>query len=373
MLTGHQLTLRYQVTRRNAPPPLHLLSSRLDRHQQCDIMAPATAAPDTGPAIDPDTYIPVGCLVTSSSQDLKPSLAWQSLHELSQARWIRVQQLVRVDELFTVARVYVLPDDMENARVNRSSALLRRKRRELLASLDVSAKTWDASVSNGHQATLKRIDDDDNAAHQDMSLLQMFNSIPSPTPDIAAIKDPLSRSFMSNLLASTVDNLVTELYPYQCRSAALMHQRETAPARYPDPRYREVLDQSSKVYYYDSATGEIRREPRHYDASRGGILAEEMGAGKTLICLALIAATKHQSAEVPDLYQGNNTTIRPRIASLMDMAAAVATKHACPWGSYLDSGYEHCIQAIKRNPGWYHLPRPQSRRRTRTSLTTKST
>lgn len=315
----------------------------------------------TTPEISPAAYIPVGCLVFSSDA---PSPSVLAIADLSKAGWIRVEHIANINGSFTT-RVYVLPDDVQNARLPRSDPRLRRARNELVASLDFSLDSWNATGLANHlqrQPSLAHHHFDD----QNMSLLQMFNAIPSPAPDTTIVINSVPRQFMSNLLASAVDGLITEMYPYQSRSAALMLQRETAPAKYPDSRLCKVFDQNRDPYYYDSVTGEIRKEPRYYDASRGGILAEEMGSGKTLICLALIAATRHQPAAVPDLYQGNNVTIRPRVGSLMDMAAAVVTKNFCPWPIYLDPGYGHCIQAIKRNPGWYCLPRPAPRRPSRT-------
>lgn len=330
-------------------------------------MATTAATPEISPA----AYIPVGCFVFPSDA---PSPSVLAITDLSKAGWIRVQHIVNIDGSFTT-RVYLLPDDVQNARLPRSDPRLRRSRNDLVASLDFSLDSWNATGLASHHprqpfpSPAPTPDASSLADHhiedQNTTLLQMFNSIPSPAPDTTTITDQVSHQFMSNLLASAVDALTTEMYPYQSRSAALMLQRETAPAKYPDPRLCKVLDQNRDPYYYDSVTGEIRKESRYYDASRGGILAEEMGSGKTLICLALIAATRHQPAAIPELYQGNNVTIRPRVGSLMDMAAAVATKNACPWPIYLDPGYGHCIEAINRNPGWYYLPRPQPRRPSR--------
>lgn len=205
----------------------------------------------------------------------------------------------------------------------------------------------------------------DNVPDRDMSLLEMFNTIPSPKPDIKVLQDYDSREAMANLLSSTVEGLKTEMYPYQCRSAALMLQREEEPGHVLDPRHVQVVDQHGKPWYYDPSTGEARREPRRYDRICGGILAEEMGSGKTLIALALIAATRDQPAVIPELYRTGNITVRPIIGSLMDMAASVATKSGVSWKRYIDSRYGNCIRAIERNPAWYYLPRPQGARASR--------
>lgn len=102
-----------------------------------------------------------------------------------------------------------------------------------------------------------------------------------------------------------------------------MLQRETEPGRVVDPRLRPALDQSGRPWYYDEVSGLVLKEPRFYDGARGGILAEEMGTGKTLICLALILSTKSEPSKPPDPFVAE-TPPRLRIASLMDMAAATA-------------------------------------------------
>lgn len=312
-------------------------------------------------------YIPFGCLVYLLHE--RDNIL-RRFKGLSSNEWIQVESLVSKDDANKgITRVHLLANDSGNRRINRSSPTLKRRKRELLSLLDFSPATWAGLSQHNGASKSPRLTARAQATagedEEDMSLLKMFNNIPSPDPDIETIEDDLPREFMANLLASAVDGLVTEMYPYQCRSAALMHQREVHSGRFLDPRLVEAADQAGGVYYHNSVTGDVFREPRYYDTVRGGILAEEMGAGKTLICLALIAATKHQPASVPDLYQGNNTTIRSKVGSLMDMAAAVATKHACPWKSYIDQRYEHCIKAIEENPGWYCLPRPVSRRLSR--------
>lgn len=316
-------------------------------------------------------YIPFGSLVypLDELQDIS-----RRYRTLTSSEWIRFEPLSLANpssghDTVGITRVFVLANDADNGRISRSNPVLRRRKKGLFEALDFSSATWNGSPSHDVRSNFPTLSSRAQATvagdEEEMSLLNMFNTIPSPSPDVEAIQDDLPREFMSNLLASAVDDLVTEMYPHQCRSAALMHQREVQPNQLLDPRLIEVLDQDGVIYYYNPVTGDAFREPRYYDTVCGGILAEEMGAGKTLICLALIAATKHQPASVPDIFQDNNVTVRPKIASLMDMAATVATKHACPWKRYLDPRYELCIKAIQDNPGWYHRPRPESRRASR--------
>ncbi|KAJ4396368.1 hypothetical protein N0V93_000587 [Gnomoniopsis smithogilvyi] len=311
-----------------------------------------------------EDLIPAGCLVYPLDQSDKVSRRYR---DLVSNKWIRLKTVASDDENVAITQVYLLPDDQAKSRIDRSNSHLRQKKKTLLSELDFSAATWYGASKppNGPSkfpslspaARLAVAGDDEN-----ISLLRMFNSIPSPEPDVNIIDDDFDREFMSDLLASAVNGLTTELYPYQCRSAAMMHQKEVQAAQLLDPRLIEVLDQDGGIYYYNAVTGDAFREPRYYDAVRGGILAEEMGSGKTLICLALIAATRDQPAYAPDIYQGNNITIRPKLGSLMDMAAAVATKFANPWKRRIPPWHKHKLNALKRNPGWYYLPRAESRR-----------
>ncbi|ROW00301.1 hypothetical protein VMCG_07275 [Cytospora schulzeri] len=317
-------------------------------------------------------YMPVGCLVYPLV-DLPKAL--RPFNTLAKHKWIRIESIIsNDDENIGISRIFVLPDDSFNGTISRTDPTLRKKKQALLSSLDYSSATWNG-LSN-HDGSLRfptlsprakkardRLVSHD--AGEDIPLLKIFNTIPSPRPNVRSVEDGLPKEIMSELLSSTVEGLTTEMYPYQCRSAALMYQKEVHPGHVLDPRLVEVIDQDGKTWYYNSVESGAFREPRYYDGIRGGILAEEMGSGKTLICLALIAATRHQPAAVPDVYQGNNGTVRPRIGSLVDMAAAVATNHAAPWKRYIDPANVHCIRALERNPGWYHLPAPEIMRMSR--------
>lgn len=319
----------------------------------------------TSHGFEPDSnhYIAAGCLVCKHVND-----AIRPYSKLLDRKWVRFETTTACDdESVAVIRVHVLPDDSFNSLILRDDPLLRGKKKALLASLDYSLSTWRGLTKHGASLDFPPLSTQGDGADKDTSLLEMFNTIPSPKPDIKLLQDYDSRQAMANLLSSTVEGLETELYPYQCRSAALMLQREEEPGHVLDPRLVQVMDQHGKPWFYDSNTGEARIEPRHYDRICGGILAEEMGSGKTLIALALIAATKDQPAVIPEIYRTGNINIRPKIGSLMDMAASVATKTGVSWKRYIDSRYVNCIRAIERNPAWYHLPRPTGARAFRRS------
>ncbi|KAL7422461.1 hypothetical protein Q5752_003109 [Cryptotrichosporon argae] len=92
------------------------------------------------------------------------------------------------------------------------------------------------------------------------------------------------------------DGVRTLLHRYQIRSVARMLKMESQPGKMVDPHLVPVPEAGTwRTYYLNPTTMDVRLEPPRYALSRGGILCEQMGVGKTLMCLALIVATRHQA------------------------------------------------------------------------------
>ncbi|KAK3694130.1 P-loop containing nucleoside triphosphate hydrolase protein [Podospora appendiculata] len=263
-------------------------------------------------------------------------------------------------------RLYVLPDDRYNRQVPRTNRTLLKARLALMKELDLSRSTWQGatdistcSIPLGISTPPLAPDEDPDGKEQ--SLLQLFNSINSPDPRPSDVEDINCRDAMFSLLESRIPGLKTTLYPYQRRSAALMLQREVQTRKVIDPRLVKAHDQRGAPYYYDAVAGTCLREPRYYDSPCGGILAEEMGSGKTLICLALVLATKHLPSRIPAAHWDPSPKERRRIGSLADMAAACITRHSVPTLALEkieqnDFEYAMCLQAIGRNKASYAVP-----------------
>ncbi|KAI1430123.1 SNF2 family N-terminal domain-containing protein [Xylaria sp. FL1777] len=340
-------------------------------------------------------YIPVGCLLIdvdqhptlSTALNLVPTRQWYFFSRKSdslsvppalpaelQHALLTTPALVQFSSLWTQAwiqlayatqpastssrrlgrvRVYVLPHDVNRSTQSTRSELIR-SMSTLLHQVEYSQECWQGKDIYTPQ-TQPATDNRPDIINYDGSLLTLFNHIPSPDPRPEMTSDRDLRWAMQCLLESQIPGLVTTLYPYQGRSAALMLQRELEPGRVIDPRLRPVLDQSGQAWYCDEVSGLVLKEPRFYDGARGGILAEEMGIGKTLICLALILSTKSEPSKPPDPFIAE---IPPRqgIGSLMDMAAAAANKYSIAWKPYFEAcatqlGYEYqnCIGALTRH------------------------
>ncbi|KAK7752840.1 hypothetical protein SLS62_005182 [Diatrype stigma] len=343
-------------------------------------------------------YIPAGCLdVPSNSPDLPPEIwmlaaleGWKffscaqdhnlipeasrllpifqqallqtpALHPflgLWKKQWIQLSfRATPGPDAVGRVRVYILPHDTTRGRTSGTeSEKLTKTIPKLISSLDYSSHSWEGQANAIRQTQPLPFG---NSAlpidgHSSPSLLDMFNNVPSPRPDPNIVVSPDTRNTMQCLLESKISGLTTTLYPYQRNSAALMLQREMEPRRVIDPRLKSSLDQTGKPWYFDTVTGLVLREPNYYDAPRGGILAEEMGTGKTLICLALILATRQEPTRAPEPFIPE-TPHRTKKASLMDMAAATANKASVAWKPYFEAcraqlglDYENCISALEK-------------------------
>lgn len=273
-------------------------------------------------------------------------------------------------------RVYVLPDDVGRTLVPRTNRHLRRALRIVMAKIDRSASAWEGRCLANDNVVSNPVASD---GAEDESLWYIFNTLQDPDPKVEDMKDPYARRAMEELLSVPakdgifgqdypgVIGLKTALYSYQRRSAATMIQREAQPAQVLDPRLQVYTSPTGQEYYYDKEEGCLLREKRLYSEACGGILAETMGCGKTLICLSVILATRGHLPRIPTQYQETGNPVRERTASLVEMAAAAAGRLSLPWENHFDlltqSGmyYERCINACERNRGKYTIPPRQSK------------
>lgn len=233
-----------------------------------------------------------------------------------------------------ILRLYILPED-----INRSSRGSLKDFRKVVKSLvdyiDISPTTWDGRFDP--ESSLQTY----HTAHHDHeeSLFYIFNTLESPQPSIDKLSaDIYSEQAMVDIIHDDVDGLETRLYPYQKRSVATMLQREASPANLVDPRKPQFTDLRGRHFYFDVLEGVLRSHPVLYSEPRGGILAETMGYGKTLICLALILATRGHYSKVPE---GRLDIMakepNPRTPSLLELAAKTLKQSATPWKAQLSS------------------------------------
>ena len=290
---------------------------------------------------------------------------------LADNRWIRVY--VRKHQKardFVTIRVSVLPDDIGRRYVDRSNAYLRKVLVKLVNELDKSLDAWEGFNEVDHPIKPYSFESSNND-----SLFYLFNTLPSPASLPSPVSCPISDNAIRSVFGSIkLPGLQTRLYTYQKRTVATMIKREVEPARALDPRLVSLQGPTRQAFYYDKETGVLLRDGRKYDEARGGILGESMGLGKTLICLAAIVATKGHWPEIPPQYSVAIDPVRPRVGSLMQMAAAAVGRSKIPWRAVFNdlsrAGEDHdnCVALLEDNVGSYTIPAPVTRHRRHSSM-----
>ncbi|KAL8911002.1 MAG: hypothetical protein Q9172_007752 [Xanthocarpia lactea] len=332
-------------------------------------------------------YEPLGTLALPLSSDSKHSHGWQedfperlppanssshssaqNVHEsiwaLLRLGWVRAFGRIHPLNRYEIQiRLYLLPADVGGQYLDRQNSRDWDHVKKTMRYIDGSREAWDGAKASicsrprNHSSTVgSRTPNCD-------SLFYIFNTLPSPAPS-SNVSCPFSSHAIDSLLNSTakMPGLRTGLYAYQRRSAAVMIRREAEPNHALDPRLEQIDCPTGRKLFYDYTTGLLFRHPRHYDEARGGILAETMGLGKTLICLAAILATKGHWPQIPPEYSLNQCPTRTEVGSLMQMAAAAANRERIPWRNHIPEDLGNCRSALRQNVATYTIPPPESRR-----------
>ncbi|OAQ27102.1 hypothetical protein K457DRAFT_157153 [Linnemannia elongata AG-77] len=141
-------------------------------------------------------------------------------------------------------------------------------------------------------------------------LIDIYMEMPSPRASDDPYRDQPIRSSSKateRLLQQAIEldsprGMRTKLYQYQKNSLWKLLRRELCPDLMLDPLTVTLQDMNGKPYYLDLAIEEpfICREPATvWEDIPGGIICEDMGTGKTCLCIALILHTLHQSGRPP--------------------------------------------------------------------------
>ncbi|QIW97760.1 hypothetical protein AMS68_003278 [Peltaster fructicola] len=281
--------------------------------------------------IDTEDFIAFGCLVLGSSatstNDLSDETLLRMVEDLKRHGWLMTETIIESQDL-QILRLYVQPPDVAYRQIDHKNAKLTAAISLLLTVVDVSPQTWLGAYQADQQQSF-----DPWATPHDQSLYYTFNNIQSPAPD-KTLFHPRRHKYVREAMDDLLDpewftGLKTDLYPYQRRSAALMLQREEHRQLLLDPRLEERTAPNGQKYYYNAREGTILKNPLYYESCRGGILAESMGLGKTLICLALVLATKYHLPKIPAEY--NIPPPRDRVATLQEMAITAMHRSSVPW------------------------------------------
>lgn len=288
--------------------------------------------------------------------------------------------------LATVAvfRIYAVPLDGEGARYIHSwrsqlpSKLLNGKKswdilREVM---DVLSAAWNMSDSsnsvvipfNGEyeQENQEGNYGDDESEQMLKSVVQdIYSRISVPDLQIYSTPEtmegvPDAQALISHTLHSgAVPGVNTFMYSFQLKSVAKMLEKETTSGKCIVPNFLPTSSPDGRLYYIDTQTSGVFLHPELYFTPRGGILAENMGLGKTLICLALICLTKHEFASSPGgIVLDQKFLMAPsfhHFASLSDLCVRTIGQNALPWKYYTEELPAGAAERLYQNPGYFML------------------
>ncbi|KAI8074385.1 SNF2 family N-terminal domain-containing protein [Gongronella butleri] len=194
------------------------------------------------------------------------------------------------------------------------------------------------------------------------SLLSLFTDMPSPMPQsLDADVDPIACEILDAVWQQPCPKgMRTKLYGYQKNSLWKILQRELAPMAVRPMSILKLRAADGTTWYYDLIQGYTSlTAPTQRDIC-GGILCEDMGTGKTCICLSTIMATKHIQTPVHDRellcdfygeYEDarNGTTVK----SLRSMAARQALMYGMDWRPFEPHLPSSVCSAMEKSPPYY--------------------
>ncbi|TDL24898.1 hypothetical protein BD410DRAFT_851421 [Rickenella mellea] len=196
-----------------------------------------------------------------------------------------------------IVRVYLIPFDLPGMRGrlrNRDEATIlipaRRILKFLLRRVNCDVESWMGTNSKGPDITCTS-----SVPYPFLSpkcdqrtLAEIYSELPSPVLPPTSKLDVHAAEVIQS---ETIPGMRSHLYPYQRESVATMLEKEGRALVIPDPLYTPIKGIDGRDFYYQPATMEILREQPMSSQSRGGILCEELGTGKTVMMLAVILAT----------------------------------------------------------------------------------
>ncbi|PPQ86914.1 hypothetical protein CVT25_009800 [Psilocybe cyanescens] len=225
----------------------------------------------------------------------------RELHFLMKQRFVSVTYSTTMDGWITL-RIYLIPYDLGGLkgilRIRKENILgpARKYMRSLLPRISQDAEKWFSMEPVTEDVALMPYKTDSR------TLADIYTDLASPHPvPVKGYGEIASRllDFKDDLEGL---GMRSKLYRYQRRSVAAMLHNELDTSTIPDPLYIPLKTVNDKTFFLQPGTMEILNERQETAPSRGGILCEELGTGKTVMILSLIVATRNQiSAAEPTI------------------------------------------------------------------------
>ncbi|KAG0266854.1 hypothetical protein BG011_000469 [Mortierella polycephala] len=274
-------------------------------------------------------------------------------------------------------------------RMGQRAALVRRAMAMVLLNMNVDP----CAFNNASQVTLDNCNNRTKLfqGDRDKRLIDIYMEMPSPgatdDPFVAAKTRRSPSKTVERILERTINEdsprgMRTKLYRYQKNSLWKLLRRELCSDFILDPAYIPVQDMNGNTYYIHMTNEELSiclRPSVVWDDVAGGIICEDMGTGKTCLCIALILQTLHQSSKPPnieaqlhcDLYPYTHSSealdqddlfmdasrriLRPgtEIPSLRDLAAAALKMNSVDYEQARNFVPSHIMDLLNRTCVYY--------------------
>lgn len=171
-----------------------------------------------------------------------------------------------------------------------------------------------------------------------------------------------------------IQGVKADIYPFQVNSIAKMFEKETSSKKAVMPNFVQLHSpDKTKCFYFNTLNYGFYVTPEVFSLPRGGILAENMGLGKTLICLSLICLTKYDVSAIPNdrlLYDETDRDITvvfsdlaskvedksKRLRKLSELCVETINQNSLPWKFYSDSIPSSVIHMLGKSPGYFRIP-----------------
>lgn len=202
-----------------------------------------------------------------------------------------------------------------------------------------------------------------NRSNMQSRLTDIYDQIESPKSSRLDIKDPEVLQMFDAIQNEELVGFKSKLYNFQKRSLMKMIERENSNSLNFMPH---ILKLKNNTYFNMKSMLPVL-DPPTYMPPRGGILAENMGLGKTCICLALICLSKFEISEFPNC----QTTVQNKskmTTSLLDYCVESIVQNSISWKEYIDDFPVSIVHKLEKKVGYFDkIELPTKTRKTRGS------
>ncbi|AOA61157.1 Putative DNA-dependent ATPase [Komagataella phaffii CBS 7435] len=201
-------------------------------------------------------------------------------------------------------------------------------------------------------------------------VIALYNRIQSP---MVNRHDTQFNSAVSMILNNEIKDLKSVLYKYQRRSIVRMLEKELYPSSSLSPNLVVVPDlYKTNSFYLHVTELTFQRDKSTLSLPRSGILAENMGLGKTCLCLVLIYITKYQLPTIPKefRYQSQQTE---KVISLQELCVNMLSQESLSWKQFRSELPASCIKALRSHPPSFQYTTSSNETRKSARLKVKDT